>query len=281
MIVTFVICEGPHDAYFVGRLISQTAAFVINEDKLNQYPKELQDFILQRLQKESAEEIRLGKFSNPTIPICSYRKEGHMVLPISVGGMTQLKNAKVLISEIITSYDKDVLTVSGSVIKQIRIAFVYDADSRGVEATKSFFIEHFSALFGTFSSEITTGVWIENERNVPISIFIFTDEGKDSGTLEDSLVGLFENKNKPLIDEVRKLINNNFEIKNEQADDVAYEAKKNKAILTTCGQLEKKNAGSALSVVIRDTKLLDNVFNDADRPTPWRQLGQLFIVDEA
>ncbi|HDX8355317.1 TPA: hypothetical protein RQM97_003339 [Aeromonas dhakensis] len=278
MIVTFVICEGPHDAYFVGRLISQAQGYTVNENKLSDYPKEISEFILQRLASESADEIRLGKFSNPTIPICSYLNGENMVLPISVGGMNKVNEAKKLVADIVDSFNEKVLAVNYSTIKKIRMVFVYDADSRGVEETKRFFETHFLDIFDLAPENITIDTWIDNARKMPISLFIFREVGRDTGTLEDSLIGIFREQEEELVEQVRNIIDNRFEALGEHGDAIAYAAKKNKAILTACGQLEKRNAGSALTVVIRDTKLLDGVFN-SERATPWQSLGDLFSVE--
>ena len=260
MNVIFVLCEGPHDAQFVGRLLLESKKFSIYNSNLSNYPFPVGEFFQGKLKNRSVGDLRLGKPDFPLIPMGAYNNHdaSTLVFPVSLGGMTKYDSTREFISELEVVFSPDALQVERSQIKSLSILLMYDADSRGAENTTKLFIEKFSGFYDLASD--VAGKWIK-VRDHHVSLFVFTDADGQYGVLEDTLMKLFKKKAHHYIDNLTQHFDKNFEPRAIDGDLVAYEAKKKKAILTTCGQLEPRIAGSALTVVVRDSNLLTDAFD--------------------
>ena len=274
MKLLFVICEGPHDAQFIGRLLQESGKYKSYDEPLKNYPSPLKEFISGRYNSLKIDEISIGRPKFPLVPICVYKmlEGGHLVLPVSMGGMDKHKLTIEFVEELYNSFASDVLRQSKSEIKSVSFLFIYDADSRGVDNTQNLFIERYSktlTIQGDFQKEQWAGAGSK------YALYIFTGDDGDTGTLEDNLLMLFRINNKEWVNACDQHIQNRFEAMAHGGDETAHIAKINKAILTTCGQIEKVNAGYALTVVVRDTKLLQGAINFTDQQTPWSKLLNL------
>lgn len=278
MKLLFVICEGPHDAQFIGRLLQESGKYESYDEQLKNYPSPLREFISGKYTSQKIDEIRIGRPKFPLVPICVYKMlEGeHIVLPVSMGGMDQHIQTNEFVKELLNSFASDVLKQSKSVIESVSFLFIYDADSRGVDKTQELFMARYNetlSIQGDFQKEQWAGTGSR------YALFILTGNNGDTGTLEDNLLMLFRENDKEWVDTCDHHIQNRFEAMANGGDVTAHRSKINKAVLTTCGQIEKANAGYALTVVVRDTKLLEGTINFADQQTPWSKL--LNIIDEA
>ncbi len=276
MNILFIICEGPHDAQFIGRLLSESKQYKSYESNLKEYPMPLDTFIMKKYHSQNVDEIRIGKPNYPMVPICAFlntENNENLVLPVSMGGMDQYQKTIEYVNEIKSDFAYDVLRPQKSSIKKVSILFVYDADSRGVIKTISLFKERFESAL-KLTGNIINSSWFCSD-DFPTSLYIFTGEDKDTGTLEDNIISLFATKNEEWVEATKGHISNNFEHLTPSGDPTAHTAKVNKGILTTCGQIEKSNAGYALTVVVRDTKLLNGAFDFSDQNTQWYKLLNL------
>lgn len=268
-----MICEGPHDAQFVGRLLQESGQYNVYKEQLKNYPFPLGDFFTNKFQTRSVGELRLGKPDFPLVPIGAYVNAANtgLVFPISLGGMDKTDDALALIKNIEESLPLDALEVGHSPIEAYSILFLYDADSRGVGGTINLFVERFAQHYPRLSDAVGSS-WTQQRHHL-LSLFVFTDGSGSTGVLEDLLLELFRKKASHLAD-TEKHFETHFEVCSAEADAIAHASKKAKGILTACGQLEKSNAGSSLTVVIRDTALLDGVFDFSDSKTQWYRLLQ-------
>lgn len=266
MDVLFILCEGPHDAQFIGRLLLESGRFSIYESQLSNYPFPLGEFFQGKLRHRSVGELRLGRPDFPLVPMGAYKNHDSstLVFPVSLGGMTKYHTTREFIGELETVFSPDVLKVERSTVKSLSILIIYDADARGAEDTTELFLKNFSGFYDVKSD--VAGNWIK-VRDHSVSLFIFTDAGGQYGVLEDSLMELFKKKAHPYIDNIVQHFDRHFEARAANGDLVAYEAKKKKAILTTCGQLELGIAGAALTVVVRDSNLLTGAFDFSEDQT--------------
>ena len=278
MKLLFVICEGPHDAQFVGRLLQESGKYESYDEQLKNYPSPLKEFISGKYTSQKIDEIRIGRPKFPLVPICAYKMlEGdHIVLPVSMGGMDQHRQTNEFVKELLNSFASDVLRQSKSVIESVSFLFIYDADSRGVDKTQELFMARYNETL-TIQDDFQKEQWAGAGSRY--ALFILTGDNGNTGTLEDNLLMLFRENDKEWVDACDHHIQNNFEAMANGGDVMAHRAKINKAVLTTCGQIEKANAGYALTVVVRDTKLLQGAINFTDQQTPWAKL--LNIIDEA
>ena len=274
MKVLFVFCEGPHDAHFVGRLLKASNLYQEYITPLKEYPTPLDKFISQKFQNRKIEDIRIGRPDNPLVPVCGLKnaEESVLVFPISLGGMDKTSETKSLLEEICDSFAPDILERPEFDINAISILFIYDADARGLAGTVQLWNDRFS---DRFPDGIPAAAQWTEQTGYRIGLFVFTGSEEDKGTLEDNLIELFRITNTPLITEAESFLETHFEASANGGDEVAYATKRKKGILTICGQTEKKNAGYALSVVVRDTELLNDAFDFTDQNTQWTKLLNL------
>lgn len=249
------------------------------DEKLKDYIQPLGPFFSRKFLSKSVDELRIGKPHFPLVPICAYETQDKktLIFPISIGGMDKFTQAIDLIKEIENSFSTDVLETSGSAIKDFSILFIYDADSRGVDDTVRLFEERFKSHYDRISG-LTNSTWMK-QRNHTLSVFVFTDTLGETGVLEDLLLELFRNTNEILVRETEKHFSTYFPQPAANADEIAHNAKRKKGVLASCGQMETGNAGAALTVVVRDTNLLNGAFNFSDASTQWSRL--LKHIDQA
>jgi hypothetical protein len=274
MKVLFILCEGLHDAQFIARLLTESGDYSDFNKKLGDYPKILRSFISGKLKKENVDSIKIGHPQYPLVPVCALYNQNadSLVLPISIGGIDKFKDGVQLVDELSNDFSPDVLLISESSIDQFGVLFVFDADSRGKQETINLFRQN-DRYGGWFDdiSDLQHAKWC-SPKDFPLAVFVFTGNDGKTGTLEEVLIKIFQEKNHTLVKDAERLIDSHFQKKNPNGDPIAHEAKKKKGVLTICGQQEKNNVGSALTVIVRDSTLLSGAFDFADSTTQWSQL---------
>ena len=279
MKILFVICEGPHDAQFVSRLLQESQNYQIYGKQIRDFPQPLNKFFSGKFENRSIQDIRIGKPDFPLIPICALKNidSENLVLPIAIGGMDKFHEAINLLNEFSEYFAYDTLDVTASLIKGYSVLFLFDADSRGKDDT----VDKFKIRFGPYSAEITPEVlekWIPI-NNHGLSLFIFTGDDGVTGTLEDLILELFRKSSHAHVGDTESHFGIYFEACAAEGDPVTHASKQKKGVLTACGQMEKRNAGSALSVIIRDTVLLQNAFDFSDSTNQWSRL--LLLINKS
>ncbi|MBT9547974.1 MAG: hypothetical protein IV090_21470 [Candidatus Sericytochromatia bacterium] len=269
MKILFVLSEGPHDAQVIGRLLKVSGQYEEYTKPLKDWPKPLDQFIMTKFQTHNIDEIKIAKPKGPLVPACAFihrESQDFLVLPIPLGGKDQTTIGNNLLTELYKSLSSKVLNISKSQIQGYGVMFIYDADNRGIKQTIELFRQDYN-----FDQVKKRNKWYLYEH--PISLFIFSSKN-NKGTLEDLLEIEFIQNSPHKIQASRQYLQTYFSAKSAQEDEIAYQAKKKKALLTVCGQAEKKLAGSALTVVIRDTQILDDAF-DLQNANPWKELLDL------
>lgn len=272
MKILFVLCEGPHDAQFVGRLLQESEQYQPYRSKIKDYPDPLGGFFSFKFKNRNIPDLRVGKPDFPQVPLCALESitSGDLVFPISLGGMDKYADAIEILEEFQDYFSPDILDVDRSQVKGYSVLFLYDADARGRDDTIKLFVKRFRSYAVDLDETVAT-TWIPI-KNYFLSIFIFTDHGGVIGTLEDLILELFRKSAVAHVTDTETHFGTYFDVCEENEDKVAHESKRKKGVLTACGQMEKKSAGSALTVVIRDTKLLNGAFDFNDKSTQWHKL---------
>lgn len=275
MKLLFVFCEGPHDAQFLGRMLKESDQYAEFKKPIKDYPFPLNGYLNKKFKNRNIDEIRIGKTDNSIVPACAYCniEQDSLILPISTGGMDKILESIALLEEIKNSFAPDILAYSEQGVENLSILFLYDADSRGVEATATLFNQRFAECFPA-GTTISPNLWA-NLNGYSLGLFIFTGTDGNTGTLEDNIVELFRNSDANLFQDAESFVNNKFELITAGSDQLAHETKKKKGMLTACGQAERKNAGYSLTVVVRDSKLLNGAFNFEDNTAQWTKLLRL------
>lgn len=276
MNILFILCEGVHDAQFIGRLLKANG-YEEYKKTLSEYPFPLNNFIINKYTAESVDSVRIGRPYFPLVPACAFfhKDQEMLVLPTPLRGMDQHKVGVPLLRELSEDFEPGHLRrYKKSPIKKIALLFIYDADDRGIEPTIDLFKQ--PDRYGNFFEDLSSlnhAEWLVS-KYFPIAIFVLTKESQPTGTLEDILIALFQQQNKELVETTNSMVNKHFQEQGE-AKDLPYQSKKNKGVLTACGQNEKNTAGSSLNVIIRDTKLIDDNTLIDNQNRQWSQLIKL------
>lgn len=273
MKLLFVFCEGPHDAQLLARLLEESGQYQEFDKPLKGYPKDLSNFFIKQFQSNQLEEIRLHKPSQVWAPVCAWQPIGApetFILPIAIHGIGNMPKARewLLASHSLLA-GADVPTQEEN---RTAALYIYDADSAGKRQREDEFAQLFQAELP--ASGVQSEKWYPHDR-LRLAQFIWTADKADSGTLEDLIWDKFKSGNEELAEAVDQVFSTHFPPQPEQADPLAYQAKRYKGMLNTCGQMNPKTSGASLAVVIRNTPLLDGKFKLEDNNSQEARLLSL------
>ncbi|BBO92631.1 hypothetical protein [Desulfosarcina ovata] len=276
MNLLFILCEGPHDAQFIGRLLDASNQYEAYKQKISDYPPPLNQFLSNKFKNHDIDTIVIGRPKHPMIPVLAYRKaqDDILILPYPIGGIDKSAEGIGLLEEFSEILSPETLSVIDSDIEKYAVLFVFDADSRGINGTLAKFSDDYRPVLGEME-ELAGETWFAS-NGISFSVFIFTGKDGDTGTLEDNLINLFQQKNADLVENTFAMLD---AYSDHETATIEKMAKRYKSALTVCGQTERKNAGSALTVIIRDTKLLDNAIDIDNDASQWGRM--LRLIDSA
>jgi hypothetical protein len=270
MKVQFCICEGDHDAQFIRRSLLLSGKFQKNNSSITQYQKPLSDFFIRCFTKQDWDSIQIGEPQATLLPVTTVKKKetDELILIFKIGGETRLDIIFKLLDVVFNLSNpavRKVLTEGGN--NEYSILFFLDADDMGKEKKCKKFCSDFNDYFQGLEGFIDEK-W-EIKRGVPLGLFIFTKENSDKGTLEDTLIQLFDQKGE-------KIVTSSYDLLDTYSDHnkgtFAERAKQAKSALTICGQTESKNAGYSLAVIIKQCDLLVDSLDFTDENKVWSRI---------
>ena len=270
----FVICEGPHDVQACARLLQQSTWKNIEKLTVECLPTMLKQFFQSQLSNIEFDKFRLDRQIHPLLPSVFFKQGDDCLLIFQTGGKdNHNKTGKWL--EDIQKY----LFIQDRPFPEpvaISLLFVQDADERGIIETARIFSDQYQNYLPKQEAEtiFEAGKWYDHQ-SFRTSLFVWHAPNCEKGSLEDCLLPAFERANPELFKALGDTFNQYFQAKAAKEDQLAWEIKKAKGLLTACGQMEAKIAGYALSVVVRDSNLLHNAFDLTD---PASQEAQLLML---
>ena len=290
MKVLFLLCEGKHDAQFLGRILQQSGQYELYGEQLKSYPRPLGRFVRQRFQDSNVDEITLGRPQPGAVPVAAYRKAGaaDLVLLIPTGGKAPSRYTRELVAAIVESFSPTVLVHRRNAVEGAALLFVQDADAAGVAGTAAQFAASYEATLGLGDSSrfrnFQQGQWYELEASgaskpLRVALFVLTGDDGDTGTLEGILAPLFQRGDSRLFAGATEFVEAHFGAMSGGRDETAYQSSKMKGVLSCCGQTADRKTGNSLAVIVRDTALLDGAFDFEDQGAVWTRL--LKLVNEA
>ena len=279
MKVLFILCEGNHDAFFLNRLLLASEQFSEYEKPLKEFPPPLNQFLQRRFQEQPVDTIVIGgsprQSAFPATAMIS--KEGEiLVLMCPLGGAEQYKTGTTFVEDINKIMSPKLLDHYIRGIEDYAFSFFFDADDKGRSSVLQCFKKNYDSAFKQSLDDLELEKWLRTNGH-PLSLFVFTGADRDTGTLEDLLLELFEKQRdgKPL-ENAQSYLDT---FSRYPTDPVANQAKRHKAALTICGQTEKKCVGSSLAVILKKSTFLDNSFEFTDSTKPWSRI--LNLVQQA
>ena len=159
-------------------------------------------------------------------------------------------------------------------VSEYAVAFLFDANGKGVAATLDVFRNRYAGHFGDLS-DVEHGRWI-TESTVPVGCFVFHKSAEDpTGTIEDHLAPMVKGAWPVRFSEAEHFV----EDKRNDRDKVSSrESERLKAIITVAGQFN--HPGDPMSIVIGRTGLPGTAFEGARTSAeltefltqiPWRE----------
>jgi len=280
MNVLFLLCEGQHDAQFIYRLLCASEQYEDPKWPIEKYPEPFSEFFKRNFQRQDLDSIVIGNPTPLMVPQVSLRRKNDdwLILVYTLGGQDKVDFTKKLLEKIFALLPQGdagfSLYEDQGGMNNYALLFFFDADKEGRDHTLSNFKNNYNDFFDNLD-DLEEGKWIQ-KKGMPLGLFIFTGDDGETGTLEDTLTYLFLKKNRGLVTASFEILDNHSDHKSET---VAQKAARSKSALTICGQTEKDRAGVSLAVVVRHSKLLDDVFDFSKAEAQWTRV--LTMIDSA
>ncbi len=154
MKILFILCEGPHDAQFLFRLLRASGKYDDPKWKIEEYPDPLPQFFKQNFQRQDLESIVIGQPEPLMVPAVSLKKKEaeDLVLIYIMGGESKKQYTLSLLKKlrvILPSEDKNLRYYTGQGgDNKYALLFFYDADNKGKQKVLDTFIERYEEHFG-------------------------------------------------------------------------------------------------------------------------------------
>ncbi len=269
----FILCEGPHDIAFLGRLLKSTGAKPFEETLGNYQPVPLRNFLVKRYQNRDVEGGRFrstgsnkGAFiaESPPILEAAFTLEEppqRLLLFFRCLGNQHADAIRDFLASVVE------LSLPGAAdigLASFGVIFVGDADLDGIDAKSNYWRTEFGTVltpvlpsFGALTVNSPDKVVRDGEFSA--GGCVFSAPGETTGTLEDIVWPLLYKKVSARLNDAQKYVATHgfggTEV-NKSA------SKKQKAAMTISGQID--SPGYALSVVLRDTTAFDDDLLRAD-----------------
>lgn len=203
MRIVFVICEGPHDVAFLSRILS-SVGYVNYKERLNNFPYPLNDWLVQMTKNLSVEEFKVNRVFdelNMVLPRGAMVNEdrGQMILLYSLNGDQRKKERKRIIDKVSDwtrlPEDNKAFSVSEQIADNgntFGLIVFNDADDLGIDARLKEIKDEMKDDFPFVDSIVCNGSIACDDGKVKVSAYVFAEDGKEFGTLENILLPLMK-----------------------------------------------------------------------------------------
>ena len=251
MKAVLVFCEGRHDIVFAQRSLGALAGCKLVDRPIEKLPSPFgansvarKGLVARRFERRDLGSLRLRSAAHPPLPafesMIEDAKRSVLFVMLRVHGSHN--NAVV---ELLGELDTVVAEAVGTWdVSRYAAAFLFDANSGGLQAALDGFRKSYGSHFGDLS-RAGHGSWT-NTETVPVGCFVFhRSEDDQTGTLEDHLAPMAEAAWPVRYASATKFVNEN---RNPSHAVSRSRAERLKAIITAAGQLD--HPGDPLSQVI-------------------------------
>jgi hypothetical protein len=267
---TFILTEGDHDSAFIYRILKANGMTTNHNIPIKSYPFPLGKLIEKEVSSALVEELNMEEARSKFLPSYIMQKEDEIISIYRVGGESKEKPRVNFIKSInkfnITDQNEIPVLEKGT---QISILFFFDADDKGIDIRINQIKKELKSSFP--ESEANNIDKLANKeilliKSIYVGSFIFTESGKDIGSLEDILIPLMKRENEDIFDAAEKFLNIHettvlFKGKVEYDETRTIKKKVNskkytykKSLVGTVGQLQM--SGKANTVCISDADYL-------------------------
>lgn len=250
MKTTILLCEGVHDTAFLSKILKSNGC-IVSRWKIVEYPHYLRNFISERVKLNSVDDLNLSELRTGGRVIPSHallKNEEMLFLLFSLNGDSTKEIRREIIHDFDTVYNEQ---ISKEIVKgeELSIVFVYDADNDGVEKREKEVTDDLGLILSIDDFKIKNESYIST-RNVRYGLYVFHEEDKNTGRLENMILPLVCKGHEDLYSCVSDIIKN---VKS-YAGYTKPVKHPDKAAIGMMGQLDKE--GSAIPAIIDQSFLL-------------------------
>lgn len=266
--IIFVLTEGDHDSAFIYRILKSNS-FTTYKKIIREFPPPLDKFLMSDILNVTISEVKIQEAKTRFLPNYVLESGNNIIMLYSLGGESKDVNRISLIKTVnaFNVGDEDAIQA----LKDTKISFLYffDADNAGVKQRIEQIKDELSVAFTPEkipTEFISSTIYLIDD--IYVGAYIFTEEDKDTGLLEDILIPLMKENNDDIFKEADAFLNIHERtvlfkgkvisdpitgiIKKVNNQKFSYK----KSLVGTVGQLQK--SGKSNTVCISDSDYLDD-----------------------
>jgi len=248
--LTFLFCEGDHDAPFIRKILREDAWCNRTDQAMQNYPIPLRAFLKTEIQKAAkiTETIEWKIRRDVDLPWFVLQKPKKNPIHTLVIWKTEGDSNYLLIHRILNAF-RDYVDFNDAPLPKMNVALFYDADESIQQRTKIIKTK-LTEVLPSFCESLNIDNPVLNNIDGfnNVGVFIFANEAEE-GTLEDYIVPLMKKDNEEIFDKAEAFLR----LSEETRRDKKWSAKK--ALIGITGQLQK--SGKSNTVIITDTDYIN------------------------
>lgn len=249
MKAVLVFCEGDHDVVFVKRSLGACANCKWMDDRpIRELPSPFganstvpKGLIAQRFDELAVEDLALQEDYRPTPQFSSVVVDAAnevMFALIRTGGKGKAQPVLRLVK-----YVDVLMEAGGHEVAEYAVAFLFDANDAGLNATVSAFRRDYALHYGNLDA-VAHAQWLRTKAT-PVGLYVFHAEGKATGTLEHHTAPMVAEEWPERYDAASRFIDENSKPGHAV---LGNEARRLKAAITATGQFD--HPGRPLGAVL-------------------------------
>lgn len=244
--IVTILCEGPHDAAFLRKILRANGFNSYDGKKIKEYPTPMDAFVKRNLEKSNIEDLNIQEAKKAFIPNNVLQKENTYLFSYILGGATKMNTMTDFLIDMFKLTKKDEKSTEYDVAENTDFAvlcfFDADNDMKIIDKNIKDSLKN-KDIDCVIEEEVHK--CIKYHKGLKIGFYIFTEDDHNTGKLEDIILPLMRKDNENIFSAAEKYIDN-FSKKADKD--------KGKQIIGVTGQLEKP--GCENTVHIRQTSYI-------------------------
>lgn len=252
-----LLCEGPHDVAFFGRIL-KTIGFKGNEKlKIGEFPSPINDLMIREVSKSNIDDLNLQEVRQSLLPSITLIRENTFLFIYSLNGDKKDILRRKLFQDFLLFIPEEGEIPRISTDTKLSVLYCFDADKKGV-AERVLEINKDRA-FLNFQNMFESGSKIIIEKEIKHGFYIFTGYDNNTGKLEDVLIPLMQIGNEAIFEAAMNYLDCYYDMNRGKKSD--YD--KDKSTIGIACQLQKSGSSNVVCIgqtdYITDEKILLNI----------------------
>ncbi|GEM66250.1 hypothetical protein SF1_42320 [Sphingobacterium faecium NBRC 15299] len=280
--IIFALCEGPHDAAFIYRVLKASGYESYEKVSIKDLPFPVNSLITTEANKSNVEDLNIQTIKQSFIPNNSLKKGDKYIFLFVLGGITQFDKISNFINKVKAFIPEEGKITTGRITDdtEINISLFFDADEDGVNNRLNMVNRNLNGSINSKIDLFTQNSMNVNVQGIGLGVHIVTGQNDNTGKLEDILVPLMKLDNELIFESAEKFLTDHFAdnrlynlriIKDdngmkmeERSTKLKYKLKydKQKSLVATVGQLQKSGGANTTCISQTDyltmNKIIDN-----------------------